>query len=874
MASQPDVLQQCLQEAARACRPALDRCIELAVAALQTLETQSMKAAERDELAAAWRHLQDNKAAWSARYSADLIAAFANSAAAATAVQPLANPSPSAVRKTGGSRLDTFSLVNDSDVAQAIESSRLLQHLLPRVEQALAELDTLISSVMGLDNVQPELNPLRPEVFTRTLQALLATSAVEAALVSIWVRHLAEPLGKELDGIYKKIIMLLEQAHVQAANYRVLQTPANAMARSSGDASGGGSGRGYGNGDRSSGKDTVESVKQPSRYADLSNYEIRESLFQDFLFQGGSNAHYGLAPSYYASVEEELAGLRQAPDSAAAPLTASGPRVQTDYQSIAAVDRPQRLVDVSSPLSAKVWGTYSRSRERAIVRTQLKKEATHVGQVLGLEVVRKLVTQVAQDPRLLVPVREAIVALEPSLLRLAMVDPRFFSDEGHPGRRLMERVAQRSFKYNDEYSAEFNGFFQPVTLAFNQLNAQNIEDAEPFGMALATLEHAWDEQDQQIFQSRRRVLQALHFAEDRQERADQIAFDLSARSDLDHVPGEVLDFLFGPWALAMAHAKLVDQRNQVDPEGFGSVVPDLLWSVKRDVTLKRPAKLIEMIPGLLEKLHTGLAMLGQDPKENETFFETLMKLHQPVLKLRRLKSRRDAEVSGAIPLEPEAPPATAEQRRAKAAEQPWLGRSDLDAAGFEDTQPTAAGELVCLEDSMERDAEISSVHVHALPVGLVPAATRPASAIRGMAANAANNTGDSTDTSDSNAVTDGRTAEPNPTSPACSRQEAEAMLQALRTGSWVDLYSKRRWLRAQLVWASTRATLFMFLSHGGQPHSMTRRSCEKLIMQRLLRPVDTDGVIAQALDALAAEISASTASVSSTAVPENEPETV
>ena len=69
-----------------------------------------------------------------------------------------------------------------------------------------------------------------------------------------------------------------------------------------------------------------------------------------------------------------------------------------------------------------------------------------LGQVLGLEVVRKLVNQVAQDPRLLVPVRESIVALEPSLLRLAMVDPRFFSEETHPGRRLMERVAQRSFK--------------------------------------------------------------------------------------------------------------------------------------------------------------------------------------------------------------------------------------------------------------------------------------------------------------------------------------------------------------------------------------------------------------------------------------------
>ena len=84
-----------------------------------------------------------------------------------------------------------------------------------------------------------------------------------------------------------------------------------------------------------------------------------------------------------------------------------------------------------------------------------------------------------------------------------------------------------------------------------------------------------------------------------------------------------------------------------------------------------------------------------------------------------------------------------------------------------------------------------------------------------------------------------------------AKEQAAATLRSLRTGSWVDLYSKHQWLRAQLVWASTKATLFMFISHGGRPHSMTQRSCEKLIAQRLLRPIDTQGVIAQALDGVA-----------------------
>ncbi|MES2945913.1 MAG: DUF1631 family protein [Pseudomonadota bacterium] len=921
MASQPDVLQKCLQEAARAARSALERCIDHAVAQLQSAELQCMKLAERDELADAWRLLQDNKPVWTARYPADLQTAFIQGSAAAAAGragEPAAMTAGSNARPQGlRGGLDAFSLVDDADVAQSITSARLLQHILPKVELALAELDTLISSALGLGNVRPELNPLRPEVFTRVLQDLMATARADTAIYSLWLKHIADPLGRELKEIYEKSIQLLERAHIQAAHYRVLQTPASAMGRPRGAGTGTGTEKGTGTGN---GNQTGEQpAKTPSQYADLSNYEIRDELFQDFLFHGGSNAHHGLAASYYDTVEKELAELNATPDSAAAPLgdSAQGelgserarqmpPRrggEASRYQDMPAVDRPPRFVDALSQLSSQVWGAYGRSKERAMVRTQLKKQATKVGQVLGLEVVRKLVNQVAQDPRLLVPVREAIVALEPSLLRLAMVDPRFFSDEGHPGRRLMERVAQRSFKYNDEFSSEFDGFFKPVTRVFNELNKLDIGDARPFGAALASLEQGWDEQDQNESQNRRRVLEALRFAEERQEKADQIAFDLSARSDLDKVPAVVLDFLFGPWSLAMAHAKLTDDRNQIDPKGYGSVVPDLLWSVKRDVTLKRPAKLIEMIPGLLEKLHSGLDMLGQDPKENEKFFEALMKLHQPVLKLRRLKSRKDAEESGVVPMEPEEPeeaealPVSFEQRRAKAAEQPWMGREDLDAAGFEDTLPTQPGDLEAMSAYMENfNRQAGSAESQTQTPATTTAQQNTATAgdapgmdekadmakVLAQAVTAAapvvkpvpGQTG-----STEKASAEGVSAEPaKPEESAYTKEEAEALLMSLRTGSWVDLNSKRRWLRAQLIWASTKGTLFMFLSHGGQPHSMTKRSCEKLIMQRLLRPVDTHAVVAQALDAVASEVAAEVAHKNSSGtvskVARDEPETV
>ncbi|MBC7435876.1 MAG: DUF1631 family protein [Bdellovibrionales bacterium] len=832
MDSQNHVLQKCFKDASLACGPALERCIDYAIATLQDAETKSMKARERDDLAIAWRELLKLKPNWLAQFPRDVLVAF--NTPTNTAKASAASLSGTAASAAASGK---FSLVDDTRVVQDIESARMLQRVLPVVEQVLAELDALMSTAQGLSNVTPELNPVRPQVFAQAVRRLIDESPVEADVRVMWARYIGEKLGRELRQIYEGLVQTLVSANVQSASYRVLQTPASVTAARSQahkaaiPAPGGPPGGLRGDG-----------LPDPEQYVDLSNYEINDALFQDFLYHGGSNEQHGLAPSYYASVDEDLSRLRAEPDMEPQAWESGGP-VAADYLQMPVVDRPAKFVDVLSQLNAQVWGSCSTARQRSMVRTQLKKEAKRVGQVLGLEVVRKLVNQVAQDPRLLVPVRESIVALEPSLLRLAMIDPRFFSDERHPGRRLMERVAERSFKYNDEFSPEFEAFFAPVVKSVVELNGRSIEDVRPFESALAALESLWLGQDSAVAGQQQEMLQTMQFAEERQAKADQIAWDMSSRSDLDQVPAVVLDFLYSPWALAMAHARMTSKNAAIDPSGLGSVVTDLLWSVKRDFTLRQPAKLVEMIPPLLRELHAGLALLGRDPREDEAFFIALMWLHQPALRLRRAKSKRDAlEIEpGAMPLDVQAgaAPATAEERKAKAAAFPWLGRQDLVMAGFEDTLPIALSELAG-EDVDTVHAAADCAESAAGPVSDFAAVGLPA-AVVGLEA-----------PSDAAIETPAASADGVGTEPALAVGPTPAeVLAVLTAGSWADLYSRQRWLRAQLVWASTKGTLFMFVSHGGQPHSMTRRSCERLIRERLLRPVDAHSVVANALDAVA-----------------------
>src|SRR5882724_1552759 len=85
--------------------------------------------------------------------------------------------------------------------------------------------------------------------------------------------------------------------------------------------------------------------------------------------------------------------------------------------------------------------------QRPAPHERLRREAHGPGQALGLEVVNLMVDNIAGDPRLLPPVQQAVRDLEPALLRLALVDPRFFSDRKHPARCLLEQMTQRSLAW-------------------------------------------------------------------------------------------------------------------------------------------------------------------------------------------------------------------------------------------------------------------------------------------------------------------------------------------------------------------------------------------------------------------------------------------
>lgn len=414
----------------------------------------------------------------------------------------------------------------------------------------------------------------------------------------------------------------------------------------------------------------------------------------------------------------------------------------------------------------------------------------HLGRLLGQEVVRLMLEHLTHDERLLPAIRQQIGLLEPALIRLSQVEPRFFSDRQHPARQLLEALTQRSLGFQSHADEGFAELLQSVGAAVRSINRVQVSE-ETFARLLKRLRRRWEQDDARKLQRRADAACALLHAEQRQTLAERLAAEHRQRWQGKDVPEFVQRFLSGPWAQAVAEAQLAPAPAGEPVEPLDGVADELVWSVQPALIRRDMDRLGRLVPRLVGQLRQGLDRIGYPVELTGAFLDALVALHEKAFDVPTLTQVPFIELTDVVA--PERAPLDA---MAEAA-------TEVDGAaavtGHEhrrEAAPAAAPETFWIAGQAAQDA------------GFVEAASGPI--------------------------------------------PLEALVPAdLGTGAWVDLKVQDAWVRAQLTWTSPRGGLYMFISSRGLAHSMTRRTLDRLLGQDALRIVSTGGVVEHALDAVA-----------------------
>ncbi|RYY52448.1 MAG: DUF1631 family protein [Comamonadaceae bacterium] len=114
-------------------------------------------------------------------------------------------------------RFEDLQLFADDQLDQSIEVARAQQEVQLAVDDSLPALDALISTMLGWRTIQPGLNPVRPDVFVRALQATLAEHVTDAQLRETLLAPAAGLMGASLRKLYRVTTDWLRSTGIEPA---------------------------------------------------------------------------------------------------------------------------------------------------------------------------------------------------------------------------------------------------------------------------------------------------------------------------------------------------------------------------------------------------------------------------------------------------------------------------------------------------------------------------------------------------------------------------------------------------------------------------------------------------------------------------------
>jgi len=573
---------------------------------LTTLMTQTGTAREMQSHRDAWMRYQQHHAAWTDR----------TGKAWRDALAPHSSTTRGALAANGAS--PQFELLSDDVVENKILASRMA---LTVSEQVSQQFDTLRQRTQSLEGQELDSSDiLRPEAVC----LLLVEQWVEAGLPRTDLQTVVDPLQRELANLLQKQyqavnVFYVEQGVTPQADLksRVRRTAGGAITGSGGSNDSGAGGL------ASQALAQTRDAMAAARGGMMPPQGGRPMPQHPSRMPPPGYPQHGM-PTAFATGMTPLARARQrahgvmgqlrrlltqpatgfdmvnAPPASAAlahALTAHRVHADTYYSGVATL-----MEDYSPAAVVQLAGAV---RERS---TELKKKASTAGEKAIIEVVALMFQSILAEDRIPPAVRVWFARLQVPVLRVALAEPEFFSNLNHPARQLIDRMGACVMGFD---ATSINGSALEAEI---RRVVQVIEQYPETGRRVFQLVYDEFEKFLSKFLTEKQATSRLVTVAQQVEQRETLAiqYTIELRTMLRDMPvrDEIREFLFKTWAEVLALSAVRDGPQHADTISLKRTAADLVWAASAKPNRSDRAQVIQNLPGLLQRLRQGLALMG------------------------------------------------------------------------------------------------------------------------------------------------------------------------------------------------------------------------------------------------------------------------
>ncbi|MGQ5523173.1 DUF1631 domain-containing protein [Chitinimonas sp. PSY-7] len=280
-----------------------------------------------------------------------------------------------------------------------------------------------------------------------------------------------------------------------------------------------------------------------------------------------------------------------------------------------------------------------------IKTTSLASSLGHVD-AMTIDIVAMLFDNLFDDRNIPLPLKDVIGRLQIPVLKVAMLDTKFFARKQHPTRRFLDALAHAALGW-DEADGTEDRLYRKIVELVEHIVVEFDENISIFDASLADLE-AFLASEEQVAQAQAEAAAAEMMAAEQADlarrRVEQVLGQrLANATDL---PPLIHEFLNTQWRQVLHHAAL---ERETKPDAWmeaAQSMEDLIWSVTPKIGVEERLRLVNLLPDLLKRLERSAEEAGVERAVRQAFFAELVNCHATAIKS-GLKHASEAVVSAA-----------------------------------------------------------------------------------------------------------------------------------------------------------------------------------------------------------------------------------
>ena len=251
----------------------------------------------------------------------------------------------------------------------------------------------------------------------------------------------------------------------------------------------------------------------------------------------------------------------------------------------------------------------------------LKKQTNRDSEKAIVEIVALMFQAILAEERIPAVVRVWFARLQIPVLRVAMVEPDFFSSMDHPARQLIDRMGgcvlgfdaagleggrleaeiRRVVQVIEQYPETGKRVFQLVFEEFKKFLSRHLT-----GTDVA-----------------KRLVSVAQQVEQKEALSIQYTIELRKLLDTMPVTDEIREFMFKVWADVMAMGAVRNGGQHAETLALKRTATDLVWAASPKPTSRERTAVVQGLPNLLQRLRKGMDMLAMSTEQQEVHIKSV-----------------------------------------------------------------------------------------------------------------------------------------------------------------------------------------------------------------------------------------------------------